>query len=123
MEIGEAAELDAAMKGFAQPPATYVVLASERNVTSDLAAGCSAGTIQVFSVVTVVDRLNDVTGAEALDSLRPIRRRIRAALQGWSPSFQKVEAMTFLSGELVQFEGDGRLWWADEYAWILYTDL
>lgn len=121
--IGAAAELDAARRGNARPPAIYVVPAIEKNVSSVQEAGCSAGTVQVVSVITVIDELGDATGGDALKGLPAIRRQIRAALNGWTPDERLADPMSFLQGELIQFEGDGLLWWSDEYVCIRYGGL
>ncbi|MFT4190842.1 MAG: hypothetical protein QM617_04865 [Comamonas sp.] len=120
MAVGAAAELDAAMRGHARPPAVYVMPGIEKNVSGIEGAGCSAGTLQTVSVITVVDELGDATGGGALKGLPAIRRQILAALGGWTPDERLADPMAFLQGELIQFEGDGLLWWSDEYVCIRY---
>ncbi|MEO8120461.1 MAG: hypothetical protein ABI606_14235, partial [Rhodoferax sp.] len=55
------------------------------------------------------------TGAPGVLDLAALRRQVKSALIGWVPDTETGEPVLFLGGQLVQFEGDGRLWWSDEF--------
>ncbi|MCL1962361.1 MAG: hypothetical protein FWG56_11465 [Desulfovibrionaceae bacterium] len=121
MEISGAADLAAAMRGHARPPAIYVMPAADQAQGVDFANPCGAagGRLQLISVITVVDELGDPVGDAALRGLPAIRRQIEACLAGWQPP-QLSDPVQFVSGEVAQFEGDGLLWWADTYGYVRY---
>jgi hypothetical protein len=72
-------------------------------------------------VLYVVSNLRDVPGQAALDDLEPLRRAVKRALTGWTPS-RRYEEVRFFLGELAQMEGDGKLWWGDEFTVNHYPD-
>ena len=49
-----------------------------------------------------------------------MRRQVEGRLAGWQPFGMKSDPLQFVEGSLVQFEGDGLLWWSDKYAFIRY---
>lgn len=116
--VGGAADLDAAMRPGARitPPMAYVMPLGER-------AGAAQGRTAVlrqpvsctFGVVLVIQALRDNEGREALQALSTLRAQLSLGLVGWVPDADTGEQVTYLGGELVQFEGDGRLWWSDEF--------
>lgn len=122
MEISGAADLAAAMRGHARPPAVYVMPSADRSQRFDPTnvCGSSGGRLQLIEVITVVDELSDPTGDAALRSLPAIRKQVEARLAGWHPFGMKSDPLQFVEGSLVQFEGDGLLWWSDKYAFIRY---
>lgn len=124
MEIGGAADLAAAMRGHARPPAIYVMPAAERAREVDMTNPCGSGggRVQVVNVITVVDELSDPTGAGALRGLPALRQQIDARLNGWQLSETLTDPVQFVEGELVQFEGDGLLWWGDTYTYVRYGE-
>ena len=82
--------------------------------------GVGGSRLQLIEVFTVVDELGDPTGDAALKGLPAIRRQIEKRLAGWQPLGMQSDPMQFVEGVLVQFEGDGLLWWSDKYAFVRY---
>ena len=54
-------------------------------------------------------------GSSGVVDLVQSRQQVKAALVGFVPDEETGEPVTFLGGELVEFGGDGRMWWADEF--------
>lgn len=119
--VGAAAELDAAMRGYGQAPSIFVVPAAEKALQPGTAGACGgAGRTQLIEVISCVDQLSDPTGAAALHGLPTVRKQISAALEGWTPDERMTDPMFFVEGEIIQFEGDGLLWWSDKYACVQF---
>ncbi len=113
-EIGQAPGLDAAMRGNRAAPAVYVIPLSERGQELPHTGEVDQLETRVFGVLQVLEaRYPDAAGS-VLD-LADLRQAIKAALVGWVPEAETGEPVLFLGGELVQLEGDGALWWSDEY--------
>ena len=70
------------------------------------------------AVVVCLANAADVTGGAAALGLRELRQAIRGALLGWRPAAEAVEPCVFGSGRFVHC-GDGRLWWSDEYSYLI----
>ena len=115
--VGGAADLDAAMRPGARitPPMAYVMPLGERALAQGRTSVLRQTVICTFGVVLVIQALRDNEGREALQALASLRATLREVLLGWVPDAQTGEPVTYLGGELVQFEGDGRLWWSDEF--------
>lgn len=115
--VGGAADLDAAMRPGARitPPMAYVMPLGERAVAEGRTSVLRQAVLCTFGVVLVIQALRDNEGREALQALSTLRTALRDALVGWVPEPQTGEPVIYLGGELVQFEGDGRLWWSDEF--------
>ncbi|RZS86069.1 phage tail terminator protein [Pigmentiphaga kullae] len=117
-EIGGAADLDAARRGTLRPRSIYVVPLSDRpRQRGNDQLGCAGGRIELYAVLLVVDQVRDATGGEALAELPALRRAVAGALRGWQPD-QHHDPVEFMGGQLVQFTGDGHLWWSDEYGCV-----
>lgn len=115
--VGGAADLDAAMRPGARitPPMAFVMPLGEQAQTKQASSVLRATVRCTFGVVLVIQALRDAEGREALRALAALRQALRDALLGWVPDGQTGEPVIYLGGELVQFEGDGRLWWSDEF--------
>lgn len=115
--VGGAADLDAAMRPGARitPPMAYVMPLGEQALARQASSVLRQTVRCQFGVVLVIQALRDAEGREALRALRVLRQALRDALVGWVPDVATGEPVIYLGGELVQFEGDGRLWWSDEF--------
>lgn len=118
-EIDAAAALDAAMRGNRAAPAVYVIPLSERGIALNHTGDVDQQEHRVFGVLQVLDTLA-AAGAPGVIDLAALRSRVKQALVGWVPDDETGEPVRFLGGELVQFEGDGRLWWSDEFSYLGY---
>ena len=74
----------------------------------------------LFAVLFALDTARSAQGMDVLVELNTHRSQVRAALVGWVPDDETGEPVTFVGGELVQFQGDGRLWWSDEFVLTTY---
>lgn len=113
-EIEAAAGLEAAMRSNLAAPAAYVVPLSESAQPLDSTGDVEQLEVHLFGVIQVVETL-DATGAPGVLSLAAMRSQVKAALIGWVPDASNGEPVLFMGGEIVQFAGDGRLWWSDEF--------
>lgn len=111
-EVAAAAGLDAAMQGNLVAPAVYVVELSE---SAHERPQTGAHRLVLSSVVGVIQVVDCLRAAAQPAELHPLRMQVRNALAGWVPDPATGEPMTYLGGQLVQLEGDGRLWWSDEF--------
>ncbi len=118
-EIGQAADLDAAMNQLIAAPAIYVMPLAERGIELGTTGVTDQLVRQLIGVLHVVDTAA-ATQAGVLQDLRWARQQTRAALVGWVPDESTGEPVLFDGGELVQFAGDGRLWWSDEFVLTHY---
>lgn len=120
-EIEDAPGLDAAMRASRAVPAVYVVPLSERGEALVHTGETDQIERRLFGVVQVVDAMNAGSTPGVVD-LTALRRRVKRALIGFTPDVSLGEPVTFSGGELVQFEGNGRLWWSDEFEFSGYYD-
>lgn len=119
--IGGSADMDAALRGTLVCPAIFVVPLVERPSDEESDGSCGVlGLTQLFGVLFVVENFRDVTGEASLVDLAGARRQVRKALVGWVPDPRTGEPVKFRLGELVQCEGDGKLWWSDEFTAKFY---
>lgn len=114
LEIGAAAGLDAAMRANRVTPAAYVIPLSEPAEQLEFTGTVEHLEHRHFGVVIVVS-CSDPTGEDAVVELATARAQVKSALVGFVPVQESGEPVIFLGGELVQFEGDGFLWWSDEF--------
>lgn len=118
--VGGAADLDAALAGAVAVPAAFVVPVSDEAGPHALVGRYAETTQQVFGVMLAVANLRDARGAAALASLAPMRDAVRCALAGWVPDEATGEPVSKGRGQLLRFDGDGRLWWMDQFHWKSY---
>lgn len=113
--IGVAADLEAAMGGGAPLPGAFVLPLAELGADLGLVSSTYEITKQTFGVVHGVSNRRDAAGGAAMDDLGVLRSNLRTALVGWVPDASNGEAVSFASGRLLRMDGDGRLWWIDEF--------
>ena len=113
-EIEAAAGLEAAMASNLVAPAAYVIPMSERGTELEHTGAVDQWLSQVFAVLQVV-QTQAPAGTSGVVDLVQSRKQVKAALVGFVPDEDTGEPVTFLGGELVDFGGDGRMWWADEF--------
>lgn len=113
-EIAAAGGLDDAMRGNKAAPALYVIPLGERAINTDHIGPVDWLERSLFGVVVVVDARDTAL------NLAQLRRRIKLALVGWVVDDTTGEPVLFQGGELVDFPGDGQLWWSDEFLMTSY---
>lgn len=114
--IGGAADLDAAFAGAVAVPSLFVIPLSEESTPLDDNGPYEEWVTHLFGVVMAVSNAKDARGDAALASLVPVREQVKSALAGWVPDDDTGEPVTPKSGRLLRFDGDGRLWWIDQFA-------
>ena len=113
--IGASADLDAAIDGVLAAPAAFVLPLAEAATAMDTTGRTGQRITQLLGVVLCVANRRDAKGAAALNDLHALRLLVRAALVGWIPNADTAEPVHFLAGRLMKMDGDGRLWWIDEF--------
>lgn len=114
--IAGAAELDAAFDGNPATPSAFVLPMADDAISDiDTLGSIEQDISQVFGVVHVVSNRIDAKGAAALEDLTLLRNRLFTALIGWVPEAETGEQMRFRSGRLLRLDGNGRLWWIDQF--------
>lgn len=119
-EIDGASSLDAAMRGAVSCPSAYAIPLTETGRELAHTGPVDQLITVLFGVVIVLDTARTAQGLDVLIELDAKRRQVRQALVGWVPDEDTGEPVTFAGGELVQFQGDGRLWWSDEFVLTTY---
>ena len=114
--VGASADLDAAIEGAVAMPAAFVLPLAETAQDMEMTGATGQRITQAFGVLHVVSNKRDAQGGQALDDLNTHRLALRQALVGWVPSEADGEPVTFTGGRLLRLDGDGRLWWIDEFA-------
>lgn len=119
-EIDGASSLEAAMRGAVATPSLYLIPLTETGRELDHTGPLDQLITVLFGVLIVLDTARTAQGLDVLIELEAKRRQVRQALVGWVPDEDTGEPVTFAGGELVQFQGDGRLWWSDEFVLTTY---
>ena len=119
-EIDGASSLDAAMRGAVSCPSAYAIPLTETGRELAHTGPVDQLITVLFGVLIVLDTARTAQGLDVLIELEAKRRQVRQALVGWVPDEDTGEPVTFAGGELVQFQGDGRLWWSDEFVLTTY---
>lgn len=120
-DIGQAVGLDAVIRAQRPNlPAVYLIPLSEQGGDDDTTGDPCPPETRMFGVIYVLDVRNDTTGAKGAASLKTLRAAVKQALIGFVPEEDTGEPVWFMGGELVQFEGDGRLYWSDEFVFKGY---
>ena len=114
-EIDGASSLEAAMRGAVATPSLYLIPLTETGRELDHTGPLDQQITVLFAVLFALDTARSAQGMDVLIELHTHRSQVRAALVGWVPDDETGEPVTFVGGELVQFQGDGRLWWSDEF--------
>jgi hypothetical protein len=118
--VGVSADLDAAIEGVVAMPAAFVLPLAESGTDMGMVSSTDERIAQAFGVVHCLSNRRDAQGAAALDDLKVHRLNLRTALVGWVPDDATGEPITFTAGRLLRLDGDGRLWWIDEFQLITY---
>ena len=118
--VGVAADLFAAATGVVPTPAAFVLPLADSGVDMGMLSATGEKIVQMFGVVHCINNRRDGKGGASLDDLKTLRLALRAALVGWVPDASNGEAVTFSSGRLLNLDGDGRLWWQDEFELTTY---
>ena len=118
--VGSCADLDAAIEGAVAMPSAFVLPLAESASDMALVGQTGQRIAQAFGVLHVVSNRRDGQGSAALDDLKTYRLALRAALVGWVPDAATGEPVTFRAGRLLRLDGDGRLWWMDEFELTTY---
>lgn len=118
--VGGAADLDAALTGAVAVPAAFVIPLSDDSALQPHTGSYDETDRWEFGVVLALANLRDARGEAALASLAPMRAAVRAALAGWAPDEATGEPVTKGRGQLLRFDGDGRLWWIDRFSWTTF---
>lgn len=113
--VGLSADLESAYDGVLSLPAAFVLPLSETAETMELIGRTEQRVAQAFGVVLGLVNSRDAKGAAALNDLHPHCMALRSALVGWVPDASNGEPVTFTAGRLLRLDGDGRLWWIDEF--------
>lgn len=119
-EVEGATSLDAAMRGAVASPSAYLIPLTETGTELPHTGQFDQHIAVLFAVLLVLDTARSAQGTDVLVQLHTHRAAIRQALVGWVPDGESGEPVTFAGGELVQFQGDGRLWWSDEFLLTTY---
>ncbi len=119
-EIDGASSLDAAMRGAVSCPSAYAIPLTETGRELAHTGPVDQLITVLFGVLIVLDTARTAQGLDVLIELEAKRSQVRQALVGWVPDEDTGEPVTFAGGELVQFQGDGRLWWSDEFVLTTY---
>ena len=114
-EIDGASSLEAAMRGAVATPSLYLIPLTETGRELAHTGPLDQQIAVLFAVLFALDTARSAQGMDVLVELHTHRNQVRAALVGWVPDDETGEPVTFVGGELVQFQGDGRLWWSDEF--------
>ena len=119
-EIDGASSLEAAMRGAVATPSLYLIPLTETGRELPHTGQLDQLITVLFGVLLVLDTARSAQGMDVLIELHTKRAQVRQALVGWVPDADTGEPVTFAGGELVQFAGDGRLWWSDEFVLTTY---
>jgi hypothetical protein len=118
--LGASADLNTAIDGVVALPAAFVLPLAESASDMGLVSSTGERVLQAFGVLLCVSNRRDALGGAALADLKTLRLAVRAALVGWVPDASNGEPVLFNAGRLMQMDGDGRLWWMDEFQLITY---
>lgn len=119
-EIDAAAGLDAAMRGNRASPALYVIPLAERATQIPQTGPVDHLEHRMFGLVMVLDTLDFSRDTGSVVNLETLRMRAKRALVGWAMDDETGEPVTYQGGELLDFPGDGHLWWSDEFVMTGY---
>lgn len=118
--VGASVDLDTALEGVVAMPAAFVLPLGEGAIAMDLVGRTGEQVIQRFGVLHCLSNRRDAQGSASLDDLKTYRLALRVALVGWVPDAATGEPVHFSAGRLLRLDGDGRLWWIDEFQLMTY---
>lgn len=114
-QVEGAAGMDAALGGIVTPPAVFVIPLAQKGQAMPTTGVTRQHLTHMFGVVYCAENFRQPNGAAAVGDLAALREPVMQSLVGWVPDPDNGEPVLFSGGELIQLEGDGRLWWADEF--------
>ena len=118
VDVREAADL-AAAQADQRRDTIYVMYNAEQAGENLLSQGVQQPLTTTMAVVIAVTNRRDRRGAGGLTELEILRKQVRDALLGWSPTPQD-SPVTYQRGRLLQLV-DATVWWIDEFttgSWI-----
>lgn len=118
--VGASADLDAAIEGAVAMPAAFVLPLAESGRDAALVGITAQRVTLAFGVLHVLSNRRDAQGGAALGDLHAHRQALKRALVGWVPDAATGEPVLFTGGRLLRLDGDGRLWWIDEFELMTY---
>ena len=118
--VGVSADLAAAEEGVVAFPAAFVIPLGDKGVDLGMVGSTGQRVAQTFGVVHCLSNRRDAQGGAALNDLAAMRAKLRTALVGWVPDAATGEPVLFTAGRLLRLDGDGRLWWMDEFQLITF---
>lgn len=113
--VGASADLDSAIVGVVAVPAAFVLPLADGVQPIDMTGRTGGLVTNAFGVVHVVSNRRDAQGAAAMADLVVLRNNLKSALLGWVPDPDTGEPVHRTGGRLLRLDGDGRLWWIDEF--------
>lgn len=119
-QVEGCAGLDAALRGVVTTPAVFVMPLDEKGYAMPTTGVVRQKLESLCGVVMCLENLRQASGGAAVVDLAVMRQAVRQALVGWVPDPANGEPMLFVGGELIQFNGDGRIWWSDEFVVTSY---
>lgn len=119
-EIDAAAGLNAAMQDNRAAPALYVIPLSERGTYMPHTGSVEEQETRLFGVLMALETADFNRQSGAGISFSVLRDRLKRALVGWVIDTETGQPVLFASGDLVDFPGNGLLWWADEFVMTGY---
>lgn len=118
--IGGSADLDLAIDAAPATPSAFVLPLAESAVATDMTGRTYQRVTQRFGVMLCQANRRDAKGVAALDDLHVLRQQVRNSLVGWAADPAIGEPVHFVAGRLMKMDGDGRLWWIDEFELALH---
>lgn len=118
--VGAAADMEAALDKVVSLPCAFVLPLAEASTDMDLLSAVRQRVTQSFGVMHVVSNKRDTKGAAALTDLKALRSALKVNLVGWVPDATNGEPVHHRTGRLMNLDGNGRLWWIDEFECVTY---
>ena len=108
-------------KPIKQSPVAYIVPVSERPGRNERTIGKAMQSLDItFGVVIAVSNINDPSGKRGNAVLESLRKNIRDALFGWSPT-SNHQPILLGAGDLVSMDKNG-IWWLDKFTTTTYEE-
>lgn len=114
--VGAVVDLNAAIGSIGLAvPAAFVLPLADGVQPIDMTGSVGGQVTQSFGVVHVLSNKRDAKGDAALADLVVLRSNLTRVLLGWIPDAVSGEPVYRTGGRLLSLDGDGRLWWIDEF--------
>ena len=112
-QVGGSADIDPDIN-VQSLPAAFVVLGGERASDNTHTGAIQQLVTSQFVVMYAVRNVRDADGVESAVELEPLRKEVHGLLIGWAPE-SKYDPLIFRSGQLLQMDDAGVLWWVDTF--------